>query len=319
MVANPNTVSREARKARPPVSAAKRPARPARPPLPWWRSLYKEWGGFAGLMLAAAAVVVGITGKDSRRLFAEDGLGYALGIIGSLLILTLLLYPLRKKFKFLKILGEVRNWFRVHMILGVVGPVAILYHSNFSLGSVNSTLALMAMLLVAGSGLVGRFLYQKVHHGLFGRKANLKELLGQVKLTTAGSGGAAQFVPDLLKILSEYDRDVLQPPASLRQCFTLPMRLGFKTRRGYRRIVEHVEMQLDRQAMNSPVVRQHRDRLLVLTSAFVKDHLNLVRRVATFVAYDRLFALWHKVHLPFFYLLLVTAIVHVIAVHAYSI
>jgi len=318
MVANPKDVSEQAR-FRELVAANDRRAGRKQKPLPFWRQLYKDWGGLAGLMLAAAVVYVGYQGRESRRLFAEQGLGYALGIVGSLLILTLLLYPLRKKFRFLKILGHVRNWFRVHMILGVVGPIAVLYHANFAFGSINSTAALIAMLLVSGSGLVGRFLYQKIHHGLYGRKANLKELLARVKLTTEGTGGAAQFIPNLLKVLSEYDRKVLKPPPSLLQCMTLPIRLSFKTRRGYKRIVRQIGAQLDMQARTSPVVVQHRDRLFELTSAYVKEHLNRVRRVATFVAYERLFALWHKVHLPFFYLLLVTAIVHVVAVHTYSI
>ena len=318
MAANPQSIPTAPEKPRSAAATTNRPAR-GKPPLPLWRRLYKDYGGYAGLLLAAATIYVGYAGRESRRLFAEQGLGYALGIIGSLLILTLLLYPLRKKFKFLKFLGQLRNWFRVHMILGVVGPIAILYHSNFSFGSINSTAALIAMLLVAGSGLVGRFLYQKIHHGLFGRKANLKELLGQVKLTTDGAAGAAQFVPNLLALLSAYDRSVLKPPGSLWQCMTLPMRLAIKTRIGYRRIIAQVAVQLDMQARTSPVVAQHRERMLKLTSAFVKDHLNRVRRVANFVAYERLFALWHKVHLPFFYLLLTTAIIHVIAVHVYSI
>lgn len=270
-------------------------------------------------MLVVVAIVVGFQGRGSRRLFAEEGLGYALGIVGSLLILTLLLYPLRKRFKFLKFLGQVRNWFRVHMILGVVGPLAILFHSNFAFGSINSTAAMVAMLLVAGSGLIGRFLYQKIHHGLFGRKASLKELLASVKLTTKDAGAAAQFLPNLLQILTEYDRKVLQPPKGLWECIILPPKLSISTRRGYRRIISQIAMQLDLQAQSSAVVEQHRDRLLTLTSIFVREHLNRVRRVATFVAYERLFALWHKVHKPFFYLLLITAIIHVVAVHVYSI
>ena len=34
-------------------------------------------------------------------------------------------------------------------------------------------------------------------------------------------------------------------------------------------------------------------------------------------SYERLFGLWHVFHLPFFYMLVVTAIVHVVAVHMY--
>ena len=293
-------------------------AAPSRPQESLPRRLYKQYGTTVGMSLAALAIFIGYNGRDSRRLFAEHGLGYGLGIIGSLLILILLLYPLRKRFRILKILGTVKNWFRVHMMLGVVGPIAVLYHSNFQLGSVNSTAAMLSMLLVAGSGLIGRFLYGKIHKGLYGRKTSLKELLSSVKLTTAATGGAARFVPDLLTMVAEYDRQVLKPPTGVVDAMLLPMRLEFKTRAGYRRIVGRVREQLDEQAMNSPVVRQHRDRLLELASAFVKEHLRRVRRVATFAAYDKLFALWHKVHLPFFYLLIITAIVHVVAVHAYS-
>lgn len=271
------------------------------------------------MLLAAGAITVGYLGRDTRRIFADEGLGYFLGIVGSLLILTLLLYPMRKRFKVLKVLGPVKNWFRMHMMLGVIGPLAILYHSNFMLGSVNSTAALISMLLVAGSGLVGRFLYAKVHKGLYGRKANLKELLAGVKLTTAETGGAAKFVPHLMERIAEYDRQVLKPPSGVWAAMILPMQLTFKTRAGYRRITRFVKEQLEQQAAMSPAVAQHRPRLEKACAAFVKEHLRRVRRVATFAAYERLFSLWHKVHLPFFYLLLVTAIVHVIAVHAYSI
>ena len=284
-----------------------------------WRKLYKDWGATVGMLLAAGAITLGYLGRDTRRIFADEGLGYFLGIVGSLLILTLLLYPMRKRFKVLKVLGPVKNWFRVHMMLGVIGPLAILYHSNFMLGSVNSTAALISMLLVAGSGLIGRFLYAKVHKGLYGRKANLKELLSSVKLTTAETGGAAKFVPHLMEHIAEYDRQVLKPPSGVWAAMILPMQLTFKTRSGYRRITRFVREQLEHQAAISPAVAEHQDRLEKACSAFVKEHLRRVRRVATFAAYERLFSLWHKVHLPFFYLLLVTAIVHVIAVHAYSI
>ena len=304
------------------VPAAPTPARPPRPsppPLPRWRRIYKKWGATLGLLLAATAVAIGYYGRDSRRIFADEGLGYFLGIIGSLLILVLLTYPLRKRVRLLRFIGPIKNWFRLHMTLGVIGPVAILYHSNFMLGSVNSTAALFSMLLVAGSGLVGRFLYTKIHRGLYGRKTSLKELLAGVRLSTAEAGGAAQFVPHLMEQIAEYDREVLKPPQSTLQAMTLPLRLTLKTRVGYRTITAFVAERLDEQSVVSPAVALHKDRLQAACEAFVKEHLKRVRRVAAFAAYERLFALWHKIHLPFFYLLLVTAIVHVIAVHVYSI
>ena len=239
--------------------------------------------------------------------------------MGSLLLLSLALYPLRKRFRALAILGQVRNWFKTHMIIGVVAPITILYHSNFDFGSVNSAAAMLSMLLVAGSGLIGRFLYGKVHHGLFGSKANLKELLGTVKLSMKDAGPAAQFVPGLMKEIAAFDRQVLQPPKGILDTLVLPLRLAVQTRSGRRRIVSYVASELEAQAQHSAVVAAHKNRLLRLAGNYVGEHLRRVRRVAAFVAYERLFSLWHKIHLPFFLLLIVTAIIHVVAVHAYSI
>lgn len=323
MAANPNTMRTTRARTRAPAPAAvpkkPRPARATQTPPPKWRRIYKDWGAPIGFTLAGLALLVGYIGRDSRRIFAEEGLGYFLGIIGSLLILTLLIYPLRKRIRLLRFIGPVKNWFRVHMMLGVIGPIAILYHANFAMGSVNSTAALFSMLLVASSGLVGRFLYTKIHRGLYGRKTSLKELLAGVRLSTAEAGGAAQFVPHLMEEIAAYDRQVLKPPQGVLESLVLPFKLAYQTRLGYREITAFVAERLDEQAVVSPAVAQHKDRLQLACNAFVKEHLKRVRRVAKFAAYERLFSLWHKVHLPFFYLLLVTAIVHVIAVHVYAI
>jgi hypothetical protein len=42
-----------------------------------------------------------------------------------------------------------------------------------------------------------------------------------------------------------------------------------------------------------------------------------VRNTATLGVYERLFALWHVLHVPLFILLVITAIIHVVAVHLY--
>ena len=126
-------------------------------------------------------IFVGWKNKEYSNLTPESGAGYWLGIIGGTLMLVLLLYPLRKKVRFLNIFGKIKYWFKLHMLFGVLGPVAILFHANFSLGSTNSNVAFFSMVIVASSGLVGRYFYAKIHHGLYGRKANLKELRESLK------------------------------------------------------------------------------------------------------------------------------------------
>ena len=52
-------------------------------------------------------------------------------------------------------------------------------------------------------------------------------------------------------------------------------------------------------------------------SEMIGTHLRRVRRVAEFHSYERMFSLWHIFHLPFFYILVMTALLHVLAVHMY--
>ena len=203
------------------------------------------------------------------------------------------------------------------MILGVAAPLAALYHCSFQLGSLNSRIALFSALLVAGSGLVGRFIYSKIHHGLYGRKANLKELLARVKLTQPGVGALGQFVPDLMKMISAFDREVLVPPKSTFQSLVLPLSLAFKMRCQQYRLMRFTRQSLLFQASCSSVVAEQRPRLEKAVRQFIREHLRHVRRVAEFTAYERLFALWHKVHFPFFVTLVVTVVVHVFVVHLY--
>ncbi len=72
--------------------------------------------------LSIAALYLGWINRDEEYISADTGLGYWLGIVGSLMMLVLLLYPLRKRARFLRSLGKVPTWFRSHMFLGIVGP-----------------------------------------------------------------------------------------------------------------------------------------------------------------------------------------------------
>lgn len=120
------------------------------------------------LPLAVAGVYAGWRLPTERYITPERGWGYALGIVGGSCMVLLLLYSARKRIAWLRPLGPTGRWFEIHMLLGVVGPLCILFHSNFNLGAVNSNVALLCMLTVAGSGFIGRYLYARMH---FSRRA----------------------------------------------------------------------------------------------------------------------------------------------------
>ena len=268
-------------------------------------------------VLALAVIAVGWVGRDARNISAEHGIGYFLGIVSVLCMLVLLVYPLRKRFRRFKFLGSTRDWFRTHMMMGAGATLTALYHCNFTLGSMNSRIALFSLLLIAASGLVGRFIYQKIHHGLNGRKRSFKKQLSRVKLTPPAGGTVVTFIPDLMDQVKVFDQAVLVPPRSLYDSLRLPFVLNAKTRIAHRRLLRFARRRLAIESAASSLVAQHADRLDNSIDKFLRTHLRQVRRVAEFLAYERLFSLWHRVHIPFFILLVISVFVHIVAVHWY--
>ena len=55
-----------------------------------------------------------------------------------------------ERVRFLQRMGSAKPWFIFHMVCGVVGPMAVIYHSTFRIGSQNALVAMVSMLLVAG-------------------------------------------------------------------------------------------------------------------------------------------------------------------------
>src|ERR1035437_1348419 len=62
---------------------------------------------------------------------AGDKIGYNLGLAGGVMMVTLLIYPLRKRWGALNKWGLLPNWFKWLMIFGIVGPAVVVFHSTF--------------------------------------------------------------------------------------------------------------------------------------------------------------------------------------------
>jgi hypothetical protein len=265
-----------------------------------------------GLTLALITIVAGFFLPTERYVTPQAGIGYVLGIVGGSMMLGLLIYPLRKRKPSLAFLGSIRGWFRTHMVLGVLGPLAILYHSNFSLGATNSNVALACMLTVAGSGLVGRYLYARIHHGLYGQRATLKELSADADRLREHSG-ALRVLPGLMDEVEKAERHISAPAMLLLRPFLAAVRQRTELHR-VKVLIRHA---VGIAAARSPVIGEQRERLTEAAHSYVQARLVAARRVAEFEASEKLFAAWHVLHMPLFLMLVVVGIVHVLAVHLY--
>ena len=68
----------------------------------WLARFWSRYRPHLGFALAAAAVAVGWYGRDSRDISAEHGIGYFLGVVSVTCMAMLLVYPLRKRLRWLR-------------------------------------------------------------------------------------------------------------------------------------------------------------------------------------------------------------------------
>lgn len=273
--------------------------------------------GRLGIALLLVALFIGWHFPTERYITPKRGLGYALGIIGGSLMLILLLYSLRKRFAWLRFLGPTPSWFRFHMVLGILGPLCILYHANFSTGATNSNVALFAMLTVAGSGFIGRYIYAHIHHGLYGRKLLLGELRNSAESLRSLSNNIS-FMPDLIARLDTAERRLLRsgPQASFLG-LAKPLVVAVFAVWLRWRLHHYIGRALRASARRNSVLAREMQRLRSVACAYVDRRLAATRRVAGFEGYERLFSLWHALHIPLIFMMIVAAVIHVIAVHVY--
>lgn len=283
----------------------------ARPPVNFAR-----FESMTSLLIGAS--VCGILGygwlhRADTRINPEDGVGYMLGIIGGSMMLLLLVYPFRKRIRFLQAIGSVGFWFRFHMLLGLLGPVAILYHSRFSWGALNSAVALSAMLVVSGSGLIGRYFYSRIHRGYSGRKLEVRSLLSEMHTLLDGLAALGHDGALTRARLEPFEQRTVAAGAGFWTSAGSLLSIGLGTRIEERKLRRDIMAAPLPQGVTTAAIMSSRKRLIAQSA----DYFDAVRRAAEFAYYDRMFRLWHLFHLPLFFILVATAIIHIVAVHMY--
>ena len=253
--------------------------------------------------------------------------GYNLGLAGGLMMLTLLLYPLRKRWKFLENLGFLPTWFKWHMVLGILGPLTIVFHSTYHVyipfihptGSINAAVAMYCMLLVSGSGTFGRFFYTKIHHGLYGRQATVNELQAEME-QTGDVQSLFSFAPNVEKTLGDFRERAEKYSKVSGYGFVNFAKVGFEASALARSLSKEIHQIMQAEAREKSFDAQqlaemekqyleHREKII--------SYLRAIRDTAQFHTYERLFSWWHIFHIPLVYMMVFSAIYHVYAVHAY--
>jgi len=221
--------------------------------------------------------------------------GIALGVAGAALLLLIPLYSMRKRFKALRGLGALGRWLDVHIYLGTFGPALVVLHSGFKVRGLVA-IAFWSMILVAISGLVGRFLYRQIPRSSEGDELSLAALERYDARLSArlredfGLGEA---------MLSRIEG--MAAPVSGRRSLSVAvaeMLRGGRARRSELRALAF-------RCHGVPGYMARRFEAVVLEKAAVH------RRLALWSALQRLFYYWHTVHKPLALAMYVFMLIHI--------
>lgn len=267
-------------------------------------------GGLIALHLLSAAAVLAVlaAGIDFYRTpllvrahhegywqwKAGGSFGHKLGLVGSSMMVLMLLYSVRKRVGALRRLGSLGRWLDVHIYLGVFGPLLVVLHSSFKVQGLVA-LSFWSMVIVASSGVLGRYLYLQIPRTRAGEERALveleaedRELSGQLRtrfrLDEAQIAGldALVAVPTRVGLLGGFARLVTDD---------LRLRSGLRAfARSCRSVPPPVFADFER------VVRQK---------------AQVHRRILLWDRVHELFHYWHVLHKPFALVMYLFMIVHV--------
>jgi hypothetical protein len=153
-------------------------------------------------------------------------IGHGAGIIGSLLMSLLFLYSARKRFKFMRNMGNLRNWLAIHIWMGITGPLLVIFHTSFKIGGIVAV-SFWSMTAVALSGALGRYLYVQIPHGPDGEELNehlirrelnkdLADLHQRFNLNDEQLSGLRKLAGSGSSLLSWIIADIIRPWTSFR-------------------------------------------------------------------------------------------------------
>lgn len=225
-------------------------------------------------------------------------IGLRYGIVGlGCITAGVALYTARKRIAALARLGRLKHWLEFHIFLCTVGPFLVTLHTSFKVGGLVS-IAFWSMVVVALSGIFGRYVYVRIPKSMAGGFADLSAIRQQRDDLRAALG--ADLGPQLAAV--ERLVTAARPTASggLLQAVWSALRFDLTRHRTLRRV----------RAALSPAAlpAAQRDHALRL----VARQLQLEHQLAHLLPFQRLFRYWHVLHLPLALAMFLIVGVHVV-------
>lgn len=113
-------------------------------------------------------------------------IGHGIGVFATAFMLLNFLYPLRKRLGFLKGTAPIHRWLSFHVFVGIMSPIGVAFHAAFQSNNTIATSTFLSLMVVVGTGLVGRFVYGLVP-AEEGRTIDIGQLRAQLERLKASA------------------------------------------------------------------------------------------------------------------------------------
>jgi hypothetical protein len=216
-------------------------------------------------------------------------LSYFLGWLGFGIMCVTNFYILRKRFHFMKGLGKLSGWLEFHIFCGMLGPILIIFHSNFKVEGLVS-ISFWSMIISSTSGIVGRYFYIQTLR----KKEDLKKRITSLKnqfITKYRDRFSDEKFEEIFIYTYEatgIKEDIKNPVLIFISCLRADVDLMF-TDLGKK-------YQLNKSDGN-----------------FLKTIGLENRRASLYGPFNQLLGYWHSFHLPFAFFMYLVAIIHIVA------
>lgn len=231
----------------------------------------------------------------SHNLLKPSGAwGHGFGIIGSLfMILGMLLYMSRKRFRSLSRMGNLKYWLEFHIFLCTLGPILILFHTSFKFGGIVA-ISFWSMVAVFLSGIIGRFIYIQIPRTIEGRELSLNEVrnlrndIGEIIRNTYKMDEASYEV--IISSISNKSKS--QHGNYIRKYF-----YDIATNRFVKQVLK-----------KNDLPKSEIKKIIKL----VENDISINRKIERLLTMQKLFNYWHVAHLPFALVMLIIMAIHVV-------
>lgn len=277
-------------------------------------------GRISAWVLVPWFVLIGVTVFGADYYFADLGtrvrhpradwfkpsglIGQTAGLLTFAGFLFLWLYPMRKKLgPAAAWLGRVPAWLNVHIVVGLTMPVLGAVHAGWRFDGVIG-LGYWAMLIVALSGVVGRYVYVHIPRNRSGLELSAEDLAQQRRQLllelTEETGLEAEVVQSILAAEPVTDSGLGLVPSLWRM-----------VRDDLRRRWAGHELRRKWEAIDGARVEPEKLRQVV---RLARRQMALTQQARLLGQSQRVFRYWHMFHRPFAMTALLAVTIHVVVV-----